>query len=79
MLLGDLVREEDNLAINVPRCSARRLDERGLRAQVALLVCVKDANKADFGQVQTLAKKVDADQARRILRRAVREGSRPAQ
>ena len=62
MLLRNLIREEDDLAVDVPRGSAGGLDERGLRAQVALLVRVEDANQADFGQVEALAKKVDADQ-----------------
>ena len=62
MLLRDLVGEEDNLAIHVPRRAARGLDERSLRAQVAFLVGVEDADERDLRQVEAFAQEIDADE-----------------
>ena len=49
-------------ALDVARRAARRLDQRRLRAQEALLVGVEDRHQRDLGQVEPLAQQVDADQ-----------------
>ncbi len=51
-----------DLAGDVARRAADRLDERGARAQEALLVGVQDRHQGHLGQVQALAQQVDADQ-----------------
>src|SRR2546430_5058227 len=47
---------------SVPRRAADRLDERTLRAEVALLVGVEDGDQRHLRQVEALAQQVDADQ-----------------
>ncbi len=59
---GDLIREKDDLAIDVTRGAACRLDEAGLAAQVAFLVGVEDADEAHLGKVEAFAEEVDADE-----------------
>ena len=53
---------EDHPALDVARGAADGLDQRGLRAQIALLVGIEDRDQAAFGDVQALAQQVDADQ-----------------
>ena len=48
------VREEIHLAIHVPRGAAGGLDERSLRAQIAFLVGIENADQRDFRQVEAL-------------------------
>ena len=45
------------------RGASRRLDERGRRAEIALLVGVQDGHERDFGQVESFAEQIDPDQA----------------
>ena len=59
---GHRVGVEDHPALDVARRPADGLDQRGLRAQIALLVGVEDGDQAAFGDVQALAQQVDADQ-----------------
>ena len=61
--LGDPVRVHDDLATDVPGRPPGRLDERGARAQVALLVGVQDGHQRDLRDVEPLPEEVDADQA----------------
>ena len=49
------------MALDVARRAADDLDERPIRAQVALLVRVEDADERDLGQVEAFAQQVDAD------------------
>ena len=51
-----------HLARDVAGGAADRLDERGARAQEALLVGVEDRHERHLGQVEALAQQVDADQ-----------------
>src|SRR2546429_63221 len=60
--LGQLVRVEQHLAVDVPRSAADRLDQRGLAAQEALLVGVEHGHERDLGQVEALAQEVHADE-----------------
>ena len=59
---GDAVGIEDDLAVDVARGAADRLDQRGLGAQEAFLVGVENGDEAAFGNVEALAQQVDADQ-----------------
>ena len=56
-----VVGVHDDLAVDMARGAADRLDQRALGAQVALLVGVQDRDQRNLGQVQTLAQEVDAD------------------
>ena len=49
------------MALDVARGPADDLDERPVRAEVALFVSVQDADERDLRQVETLAQQVDAD------------------
>ena len=60
--VGDPVRVHDHLAADVPGRAAGRLDERGRRAEVALLVGVEDRDQRHLGEVEPLAQEVDADE-----------------
>ncbi len=60
--LGHLVRVHQDLAVDVPGRAADRLDQRRLPAQEALLVGVEDRDQRHLGQVEPLAKQVDADE-----------------
>ena len=53
---------EDHPAVDVARGAADGLDQRGLRAQEALLVGVEDGDQRALGDVEALAQQVDADQ-----------------
>ena len=59
---GDVVGIEDDLAVDVSRGAADRLDERGFGAQETFLVGIEDGDEAAFGNVEALAQQVDADQ-----------------
>ncbi len=59
---GDRVGIEDDLAVDVTGGAADRLDERRFRAQEAFLVGVENGDEAAFGNIETLAQEVDADQ-----------------
>ena len=59
---GDGVGVEDHAAVDVARGAADGLDQRGLRAQEALLVGVEDRDQPAFGDVEPLAQQVDPDQ-----------------
>ena len=56
------VGEEDDFAVDVPRGAAGGLDERGLRAQVAFLVGIENADERDFRQIEAFAQQIDADE-----------------
>ena len=58
----DRIRVQHDHAVLITRGAADGLDERGLRAQEALLVRVQDCDKRHLRDVQTLAQQVDADQ-----------------
>jgi hypothetical protein len=60
--VGDLSAYMMHLAVDVAGRAADRLDERGLRAQEALLVGVEDGDQRHLGQVEALAQQVDADE-----------------
>ena len=60
--VGDLVRVHDDLAADVPGRAAGGLDERGRRAEVALLVGVEDRDQGHLRDVEALAEQVDADE-----------------
>ena len=57
-----VVGVEDDLAVDVARGAADRLDQRRLGAQEAFLVGVEDGDQRAFGNVEPLAQQVDADQ-----------------
>jgi hypothetical protein len=57
-----LVGIEDDAAVDVARGAADGLHQRGLGAQEAFLVRVQDADQRAFGNVQSLAQQIDADQ-----------------
>jgi hypothetical protein len=59
---GDPVGIHDHPALGVPRGAADGLDQRGLRAQEALLVGIEDRHQPAFGDVEPLAQQVDAHQ-----------------
>ena len=50
------------MAIDVARGTTGGLDERSLRAEVAFLVGIENADERDFGQVEAFAEEVDADE-----------------
>ena len=53
---------EDDLAVDIARRAADRLDERGLGAQEAFLVGIENGDERAFRNVEALAQQVDADQ-----------------
>ncbi len=59
---GDRVGIEDDLAVDVARGAADRLDQRGFGAQEAFLVGIENGDEAAFGNIQALAQEVDADE-----------------
>ena len=59
---GDLIRIHDHPTFGVARGAANGLHKRGFRAQKALFICVENSNQPHFGNIKTLAQKVDADQ-----------------
>ena len=59
---GDGVGVQNHHAVGVARRPADGLDQRGLRAQEALLVCVQDSHQGYLWQVQPLPQQVDAHQ-----------------
>ena len=59
---GHVVGVEDHPAVEVARRPADGLDQRGLRAQIALLVGIQDRDQAAFRDVEALAQQVDPDQ-----------------
>ena len=61
--VGDVVGVHDDLAVQVPRRAARRLDQRGAGAQISFLVRVEDRDQRYLGNVEALTEQVDADQA----------------
>ena len=58
-----MVGVHDDFAIEVARGTPGRLDQRGPRTQVALLVRVEDGDQRDLRDVEALAQQVDADEA----------------
>ena len=60
--VGDVVGIHVDLAGDVSRGAADRLDEGTRGTQETLLVGVENRNERDLGQVQALAQKVDADE-----------------
>jgi hypothetical protein len=53
--LGQLVRVEQDLAVDVPGRAADGLDQRGLAAQEPLLVGVEDRHERHLRQVEPFA------------------------
>ena len=60
--LGDGIRVQNHLGIDVTSRAADRLDQRGLTAQEAFLVGIEDRHHRNFGQVQSFAQQIDAHQ-----------------
>ena len=60
--VGHAVGIEDRAAVDVARRAPDRLDQRGARAQIALLVGVEHRDQRAFRDVEPLAQQVDADQ-----------------
>ena len=46
----------------MPRGAARGLDKRSLAAQESLLVCIENADKRNFGEIETFPEQIDADE-----------------
>ena len=59
---GDSVGIHNHLAVEVTRGTASRLGERAVAPQKALFVGIDDGNERHFGQVETLAQQVHANQ-----------------
>ncbi len=59
---SDGVGVEVDLGFDVSGAAADHLDERGFGAEEALLVGVEDGDDGDFGEVETFAEEVDADE-----------------
>ncbi len=57
-----LVGVHDHLALHVSSGPADRLDQRGLRAEKALLVGVEDGYQRHLGKVESLPQEVDSHQ-----------------
>jgi hypothetical protein len=57
-----LVSVKQNSPIDISRCSACGLYERGLAAKKAFFVSVQNGNQCDFGQVESFPKQIDPDQ-----------------
>ena len=64
---------------DVARGPADGLDQRGARAQEALLVGVEDRHQRHLGQVQALAQQVDADQHVELAQPQLAQQLDPAQ
>ncbi len=60
--VGHVVGIEDGAAVDIARGAADGLDQRGARAQIALLVGVEHRDQRAFRDVEPLAQQVDADQ-----------------
>jgi hypothetical protein len=59
---GDVVGVHDDFAVDVAGGAADGLDEGGFRAKEAFFVGVKNSDEGDFGEVETFAEEVDADE-----------------
>ncbi len=59
---GDLIGIENDLAVDIARGAADRLDQRGLGAQEAFLVGIENGDEGAFRNVEAFAQQVDADQ-----------------
>ncbi len=53
---------EEDLGVHVAGAAADHLDQGGFAAEEALLVGVEDGDQRDFGQVESFAEEVDADE-----------------
>ena len=60
--VGHAVGVEDRAAVDMARRAADRLDQRGARAQIALLVGVEHRDQRAFRNIEPFAQQVDADQ-----------------
>ena len=60
--VGDAICIEDDQPMHITSGTSRRLRERAVRAEEALLVRIKDRHERHLGEVQSLTKQVDADQ-----------------
>ncbi|CCY15069.1 unknown [Prevotella sp. CAG:755] len=59
--LRNAVSIHDDAAIDIAGGATGCLRERAVAAEKALFVCVEDGDERDFGQVEPLTQKVDAD------------------
>ena len=60
--VGHLVCVEDGATFQVAGGAADSLDQGALRAEKAFLVGVENGNERDFGEVETFAEEIDADE-----------------
>ena len=57
-----MVGVKDDAALDVTGGAASGLDERSRRAEKALLIRIENRDERDFGQVESFAQQVDADE-----------------
>ena len=76
---GDGVRVHHHFAVDVARRPPRRLDERGGRAQVALLVGVQDRHEGHLREVEPLPQEVDPDEPIELAEAEVADQRYPLQ
>ena len=69
---GERIRIHQNLTVDIAGRPANGLDQRALRAQIALLVGVENRYQGHLGDVQPFAQQVDADQH---VKRAASQGA----
>src|SRR5690606_34964837 len=60
--VGDAIGVQDRRTVEVARRAADRLDQAALGPKEAFLVGVENRNQRHLGQVESLAKQVDADE-----------------
>ena len=56
------VGKQDHLPVQMPGRPTRRLDQRGFRPQISLLVRIENADQGNLGQVQSLPEQIDPHQ-----------------
>src|SRR5581483_7546323 len=60
--LGHDIGVKDDLAVQMSRGAAGRLNETGGRAEITFLVGVENGDEGDFGKIETFAQEIDADE-----------------
>ena len=77
--LGTRIGVHDDVAVDVAGRAPDCLDQRAIAAQVALLVGVEDGDESHFGQIETFAQEVDANQDVELTEPQVAQDVNPLQ
>ena len=59
---GDGLCIHDGKSVNIAGCTSYNLNKRTVVAQKSLIISIENSHEGDFGNVESLAKKVDANE-----------------